>query len=123
EVSPVICQIQKNICLVMCHAAKRFQTFREPKQMSYNVLALYVAENNVKNHLKALPKSIIGRYLAEIGQDTRHMISIRMSERRSHLNSTEVAKPSSPMIIEVASSMVGYLTDEKHPYYNRIELD
>src|SRR5437879_8371502 len=51
------------------------------------------------------------------------MILIRMSERRSHLNSTEIAKPSSPMIIEVASSMVGYITDEKHPYYNRIELD
>ena len=39
------------------------------------------------------------------------------------MNSTEIAKPSSPMIIEVASSMVGYITDEKHPYYNRIELD
>jgi hypothetical protein len=44
----------------MCHATKRFQTFREPKQMSYNVLALYVAENNVKNHLKALPKAMVG---------------------------------------------------------------
>lgn len=36
---------------------------------------------------------------------------------------TEIARPSSPTIIEVASSMVGYITDEKHPYYTRIELD
>ena len=51
------------------------------------------------------------------------MTSIRMSARSSHVKSTEIARPSSPTIIEVASSMVGYITDEKHPYYTRIELD
>lgn len=39
------------------------------------------------------------------------------------MKTMESVASSSPTIIEIASSMVDYVTNEKHPYYARVELD